>query len=54
VVTVMGTSAATAIEVAWVVNLAVAILEIPGPEVLQLYVSPSKCHHKDFALTANQ
>jgi hypothetical protein len=51
VVAVMVTLAATAVEVAWVVDLAVALLESPEPEVLQWYVSLGKILHMDFTLT---
>jgi hypothetical protein len=54
VVTVMVTSTAMEAKVAGVVNLAVAVLEASGSEVLQPYVTPSKSHHKDFILTRDQ
>jgi hypothetical protein len=50
----MVTSTAMEAKVAWVVNLAVAVLEAAGPEVLQPYVSLGQYHQKNFTLTGNQ
>jgi hypothetical protein len=54
VVAIMVTPAATAVEVAWLVDLVLAVLENPGPEVLQWYVSLDKSLHMGLTLTRNQ